>query len=116
MPDLALLLIRRGPSTPRSVELIDTVVAGFVAAGLSEDEASRTYAALTTLALARVVMPASPSLPASAYVDRPLAAAATLHLSTTEDTTVDLIRTVGAALDSLGHIGEPQRGMTGGRP
>lgn len=101
LPDLALLLIGHGPTTARSLAFVDAVVRGLVDAGLSEQEAAVTYATLSTLALARIALPATmPHLAADRAVPPHLSATLEL-LGRAAVPTVDLVRQTAAALERL---------------
>lgn len=112
LPELALLLVRQGPSTARSVAFIDTAVRGLIAAGLTQEAAAVTYATLSTLALARTAFPPAVNRSTDANADRPHLAAAFDVLGRSDIPTVDLIRETAAALEKLdrSRIVSPTRG------
>lgn len=102
LPEVALLLVRKGPRTARSLAFIESVVAALVATGLDEDEAAATYATVSTLALARVAAPAVADLTVRADDDQPHARRALGHLTRSDVPTVDAITAAAATLHRPG--------------
>lgn len=98
MPDLALLLVQRGPRTDRSVAFIGAVVRALIDCGLSEEVAARTYSTMSTLALVRIAISGTGSaVPAPDPSSGPTGRAVEL-LGHPDRSTVDAVLEAAAAM------------------